>query len=552
MSNSIQQLFSIYDRLEKILPTQAKDNIAFRELQTIFEDKREESDATIMVYGVYNAGKSTLINALIGKEVAEVDDVPKTAIVSEYKCNNYLILDTPGIDAPLEHEEITQAQLIKTDMIIFVVNPVGVAEEKKTLSALVDLFMQNKKVFIVFNEKDTFSDSDFIKLKDQTWKLLQDIASERSLNTNIISQVPIFKIDAKTALEGKLTNEQLLIEVSGYYELENALNKFINSNIKIVVFDRLKAQLSTFIEKLSKDLESSSNSEVVKQYEGFIREISQEKITIRKDLFEEVNISQSDLYRNIRHLLDAENEDAQSVVQESIENKSKLIGTQLSDALNHIQLKIQSQIDMLQTAELSAEMNIDNANIEIKPIDSSAEENSINFETNQSNIDINKLKDVAQYASFIKQEHIIAGLKLTKEYFPNLMKNIGPRTMEKIASKVVAKHIPAIGTVITVGFALKDILSEDESTAQARRQAEELKQARLRREQQIDDTAKQISESFGDNLKLAIHEQINGFFAELVAKVNDVSEGFSAVDKQNSNLNEKLLELQQSLAAVNS
>ena len=83
MSNSIQQLFSIYDRLEKILPTQAKDNIAFRELQTIFEDKREESDATIMVYGVYNAGKSTLINALIGKEVAEVDDVPKTAIVSE-------------------------------------------------------------------------------------------------------------------------------------------------------------------------------------------------------------------------------------------------------------------------------------------------------------------------------------------------------------------------------------------------------------------------------------------------------------------------------------
>ena len=132
------------------------------------------------------------------------------------------------------------------------------------------------------------------------------------------------------------------------------------------------------------------------------------------------------------------------------------------------------------------------------------------------------------------------------------MKNIGPKTMEKIASKVVAKHIPAIGTVITVGFALKDILSEDESTAQARRQAEELKQARLRREQQIDDTAKQISESFGDNLKLAIHEQINGFFAELVAKVNDVSEGFSAVDKQNSNLNEKLLELQQSLAAVNS
>ena len=174
--------------------------------------------------------------------------------------------------------------------------------------------MQNKKVFIVFNEKDTFSDSDFIKLKDQTWKLLQDIASERSLNTNIISQVPIFKIDAKTALEGKLTNEQLLIEVSGYYELENALNKFINSNIKIVVFDRLKAQLSTFIEKLSKDLESSSNSEVVKQYEGFIRELSQEKITIRKDLFEEVNISQSDLYRNIRYLLDAENEDAQSVV----------------------------------------------------------------------------------------------------------------------------------------------------------------------------------------------------------------------------------------------
>lgn len=551
MSNSIQQLFSVYDKLEKILPTEAKDNVAFRKLQTIFEEKRKESDATIMVYGVYNAGKSTLINALIGKEVAEVDDIPKTAIISEYKCNNYLILDTPGIDAPLEHEEITQAQLVKTDMIIFVVNPVGIAEEKKTLSMLVDLFMQNKKVFIVFNEKDSFSDADFIKLKDQTWRLLQDIASERNLDENIISEVPILKIDAKTALEGKLTNEEMLIEVSGYYELEKELNNFIDSNIKTVVFDRLKAQLSTFIEKSSKDLESISNSEVVKQYEGFIRELSQEKITIRKDLFEEVNINQNDLYRNIRHLLDAENEDAQSVVQEFIENKSKLIGTQLSDNLNHIQLKIQSQIDILQTAELSAKMNIDSSSVEIKPIDSNIEENNINFEKNQSNIDINKLKDVAQYASFIKQEHIIAGLKLTKEYFPNLMKNIGPKTMEKIASKVVAKHIPAIGTVITVGFALKDIFSEDESTAQARRQAEELKQARLRREQQIDDIAKQISENFGDNLKLSIDEQINGFFSELIAKVNDVSESFSAVDKQNSNLNEKLLELQQSLAAVN-
>lgn len=552
MSNSIQQLFSIYDRLENILPTQAKDNIAYQELKTIFEEKREKSDATIMVYGVYNAGKSTLINALIGKEVAEVDDIPKTAIVSEYKCNNYLILDTPGIDAPLEHEEITQAQLIKTDMIIFVVNPVGVAEEKKTLSALVDLFMQNKKVFIVFNEKDNFSDANFIKLKNQTWELLQDIASERNLNTNIISKVPIFKIDAKTALEGKLTNEELLIEASGYYELEKELNKFIDSNIKTVVFDRLKAQLSNFIEKMSKDLEASSNSEVVKQYERFIRELSQEKIIIRKDLFEEVNSSQNDLYRNIRHLLDSENEDAQSLVQESIENKSQLIGTQLSDALNHIQLKIQSQIDMLQTTELSAKMNIDSSTIELKSINSTAEENNINFETDQSNIDINKLKDVAQYASFIKQEHIIAGLKLTKEYFPNLMKNIGPKTMEKIAGKVVAKHIPAIGTVITVGFALKDIFSEDESTAHARRQAEELKQARLRREQQIDDIAKQISENFGDNLKLSIDEQINSFFAELIAKVNDVSEGFSTIDKQNSNLNEKLLELQQRLAAINS
>ena len=48
-----------------------------------------------MLFGAYNAGKSTLINALLGEERAVVGDIPTTDAVHRYDWDGHIMLDTP-------------------------------------------------------------------------------------------------------------------------------------------------------------------------------------------------------------------------------------------------------------------------------------------------------------------------------------------------------------------------------------------------------------------------------------------------------------------------
>ena len=48
------------------------------------KEKLDDNTLQVMLYGAYNAGKSTLINALIGQEKATVNDIPTTDTVDYY------------------------------------------------------------------------------------------------------------------------------------------------------------------------------------------------------------------------------------------------------------------------------------------------------------------------------------------------------------------------------------------------------------------------------------------------------------------------------------
>ena len=64
------------------------------------QSKIAQCNPTLMFYGVYNAGKSTLLNAIMGQAVASVADIPETHQVTGYKWNGYELFDTPGINGP--------------------------------------------------------------------------------------------------------------------------------------------------------------------------------------------------------------------------------------------------------------------------------------------------------------------------------------------------------------------------------------------------------------------------------------------------------------------
>ena len=69
----------------------------------ILTDTEKGHSPTIMFYGLYNAGKSTLINALCQEYVAKTGDVPTTAAIQPVPWEGYSLVDTPGINAKDAH-----------------------------------------------------------------------------------------------------------------------------------------------------------------------------------------------------------------------------------------------------------------------------------------------------------------------------------------------------------------------------------------------------------------------------------------------------------------
>ncbi len=107
-----------------------------------------------MVYGTYNAGKSTLLNALFGQdEMAKTGDAPETFKVTEYKYNGYTLYDTPGINAPIEHELITEEHLKKSELILFVLSNDGSFEERFVYEKIANVVKMGKPILIVVNNK---------------------------------------------------------------------------------------------------------------------------------------------------------------------------------------------------------------------------------------------------------------------------------------------------------------------------------------------------------------------------------------------------------------
>ena len=539
-----QKLFDTYHQVEKFVIEHKLSN--FTAIRTMFEEKIKQPDANIMVYGVYNAGKSTLINALVGKEVAPTGDIPLTAKVAEYQCDNFVILDTPGIDAPSEHEAVTQEQLLKADAVIFVVNPLGIVEEQATLDALMNLFAEGKKVFLVFNEKNPLKDEDFILLKDQTRQRLQAIAQQRGLN-NVLTKISITRINAKVALMGKQKDKPKLLEASHYLAFKRELDTFIKSISQKDIYNRLHGTLAEYLNQNIQAFEQGSQQEVVKKYEQLVAKVTEIKIQTRTVLANQINSDQQELKLQIRawlyEQLENKNSDFSSKVEQWMDLRSKKIETQLADALDMATINIKNQIeDVTATIPKASIQHGHVANIEFK------KEIYQQSATSEQGLDFDSIAGgFKSVTDVLTTDHIVTGLNVFKSTMPGLMKGIGQKTIEKWAGTIAGKAIPYVGTIITIALTLRDLFKDDPEAARLQRQQEAEQRAYERAQQQIEDTSKEVSDNFSDNLSIAINQAIDEFFQEIVNNLKKISDHFNVEDQKNSLKLEGLLQLKDQL-----
>ena len=174
----------------------------------------DERKVQVMLFGAYNAGKSTLINTLLGEERAVVGDIPTTDTVHRYDWDGHVLLDTPGINAPIKHEEVSTEQLKRANLILFVLRQED-QDAQNIIERIFALLVQRRPLFIVLNYED--SDPQVIERIQGTFsQTLLRHAQKHAIDTALLEDLPVLLMNVRTASRGRLENKPKLLDHSGY------------------------------------------------------------------------------------------------------------------------------------------------------------------------------------------------------------------------------------------------------------------------------------------------------------------------------------------------
>lgn len=241
----MNQLASKYEKIKQLVALKERylPGTQGQELLQDYYQRLSETKPRVMMFGSYNAGKSTLINTLLGEEQAQVADIPTTDSVDRYEWLYGSLFDTPGINAPIEHENVTDEHINRTELMLFVIRA-GDQDSKDVYQRMFELISRGKKLFIVFNHE--LSEEELTHAQEKLNATMVQYTSQYSLDLSVVGQIPLQSINVRTALRGRLKNSEALLEHAGYPEFEA---RFIEWLAQFSNQQSQKQQLQSFIEQ---------------------------------------------------------------------------------------------------------------------------------------------------------------------------------------------------------------------------------------------------------------------------------------------------------------
>jgi GTP-binding protein EngB required for normal cell division len=281
------------------------------------------SIATILMYGetfnikvYFNDGRVTEIEpATLNQYVTEKGnprnekDVQEVIITypSSYLKDGVRLIDTPGVGSVYEHNtDVAYQYLPKSDAALFLLSvdqPVSKAE----LDFLKDVKEYSHRIFFLQNKADYVSSED----------LNESIAfSKKVIEECMGSEVKIFPVSAKLALEGKMSGTKDLLEKSFLPEFEHILNIFLMEEKGKVLLLSVTNNLLRLLSQARLGLELEMKSLVTPLEE------LKEKIQIFENKKKEVMVEKDDFYL----LLDGE---IKKIIDNVLEEDSKTFRQEL-------------------------------------------------------------------------------------------------------------------------------------------------------------------------------------------------------------------------------
>ena len=172
--------------------------------------KLQKKELQISVYGRVGVGKSSLLNALIEKQIFPTDIINgNTKKIKSYEWGNKFrnldkvkLIDSPGIDEinNKSKEEINFNYLLDTDLILFVIDS---DITRIDLNSIEKLLKHNKPILIVLNRCDQWSTKETKSILSSIHKKLSFYKSK--IKISLVASSPR---EAKIKIDGTVRSEK--------------------------------------------------------------------------------------------------------------------------------------------------------------------------------------------------------------------------------------------------------------------------------------------------------------------------------------------------------
>lgn len=260
----------------------------------------------LVVVGEFNAGKSAVINALLGQVLLEEGVTPTTvrlqrltygAEIARHAREAALdditapitllrelnIVDTPGTNAiNREHEALTQDFIPRSDLVLFITSADRPFTESERCF-LERIRSWGKKVILVINKID------ILETLDDVARVEAFVAENAQRLLHF--QPPLFSISARRALRAKMTGDATLLAASRFTALEHYIHETLDQTERI----RLKLHNPVGVGlRLVAEVNTSVESRLA---------LLADDITTLRDLEQQATLYREDMRRDFRYRL---------------------------------------------------------------------------------------------------------------------------------------------------------------------------------------------------------------------------------------------------------
>lgn len=499
MQIDIQEYKKIANEIESISKGYVSTDSVIK-FKNHIEDKLNNFKPTLMIYGIYNAGKSTLLNAIFGeREKAKTSDIPETSIIQAYEYKGYTIYDTPGINAPREHEEVTEEHLKKCELVLFVIGNIGSFEDRYIYEKIANILIAKKPILIVLNNKAKHSPNsqELINEINKVNENLSKICDEFGI-VNAELSVDIITVDALDALDGKVENEMELIENSNILNLENKINIILGSSGAVEVSNALNKYITSFIEDTIVSMDNQIDDFHTKQIEDLI--------TFLEKLKQKILVEVKEIIATATVII------TQQLIQLFLQRDKKAIEV----AINSLTLDLKERIDNL----------LKQAYDDIKQKVKDTEEEFFKVELNK--LEVEELKSLTQtisnsdYESNNSSINAMAVGQLVK-YIPDFHPLV----------TLVKPFVPLVLAVFSI------FSSSSEASTNARAELEEKRNYHMAAKNQADD----LGFKFKNQMEQDVVNGVLNLFNGLIEKYIQISEKLNKDKQKNIQDKKRLLEI---------